>query len=101
MSTVKLAITIQAAITIRIACTTARSRLATAETSSRPTPAQANTLSTTTAPATRLPIMKPMMVTVGMAGLGQHFQHGRAGEARHDGRARGTQGDDGQDRMAR
>ena len=69
-----MADTIQNAITIRMACTTERSRLATAETSRRPTPGQAKTVSTTTAPATRLPIMKPMMVTVGIAALGSAWR---------------------------
>src|SRR5690606_8925539 len=70
VSTIRLAITMQAATTRRIACTTERSRLATAVTSRRPSPGHENTVSTTTAPAIRPPTIMPMSVTVGMAALG-------------------------------
>ena len=63
-------VTMVAATSSRIACTTARSRFETDDTSSRPMPGQAKTLSTTTAPAIRVPTMKPTMVVVGMAALG-------------------------------
>ena len=65
-----LAVTMVAATSSRITCTTARSRLDTDDTSSRPMPGQANTLSTTTAPAISVPTMKPTMVVVGIAALG-------------------------------
>ena len=44
--------------------------MVTVTTSSRPTPGQEKTLSTTTAPAMRLPTMNPTMVTVGIAAFG-------------------------------
>ena len=65
-----LAVTMVAATSNRITWTTARSRLATADTKSRPMPGQAKTLSTTTAPAISVPTMKPTMVVVGIAALG-------------------------------
>ncbi len=66
----RLEVTIVSATSSRMHWTTARSRLATATTSSRPTPGQENTLSTTTAPAISVPTMKPTIVTVGMAAFG-------------------------------
>src|SRR6218665_137989 len=82
----------------------ARSRLATAVTSSRPTPGQEKTLSTTTAPATRLPTMKPTIVTVATAALAKTrrtttppLQHRRAGEAGQHGSAPQAQGQHRQD----
>src|SRR5206468_2419346 len=69
-STIRFEVTIVIATSSRMHCTTARSRLATATTNSRPTPGHENTLSTTTAPAIRLPTMKPRMVTVGIAAFG-------------------------------
>lgn len=103
-------------------CTTARSRFATATTRSRPTPGQENTLSTTTAPAIRVPTMKPTIVTVGIAALGkacdrtnarhetplarradiglaQHFQHRAAREARKYRRATDAERNNRKDRM--
>ena len=69
-----------AATSSKIVCTTARSRLLTATTSSRPTPGQENTLSTTTAPASRLPTIRPTTVTVGIAAFGSACARTTAGQ---------------------
>src|SRR5690606_9010422 len=69
-STIRLAITMQAATTRRMACTTDRSRLATAVTNNLPSPGNEKTVSTTTAPAIKPPTIMPMSVTVGMAAFG-------------------------------
>ena len=114
-------ITMVAATISRMHCTTARSRLETETTSSRPMPGQEKIDSTTTAPAISEPTMKPTMVTIGIAafgsawlpddvrpcqalgrgradiGLAQHLEHRAAREARQDADAADAHGDRRQD----
>src|SRR5580658_8306576 len=80
-STVRFEAIIVLATSRRMHCTTARSRDATDVTMRRPSPGQLNTLSVTTAPASRPPTMKPTIVTTGMAAFGKAWRRTTAGHS--------------------